>query len=100
MSSWLGYILLGKILIYLWQKFPFPRMLYFLKDLHECDLCSGVWIYFFAALVFKMDLLHLFGFSYYPILNEGITGGIVSFVVHIFSIGWKTKFDSGEVVIK
>ncbi len=100
MSSWLGYLVLGKVLIYLWQKFPFPKGYKIISGLHECDLCSGVWIYFFAALLFRMDLLNLFGLPYYPILNEGITGGVISFVVHIFSVGWKTKFDSGEVIIK
>lgn len=98
MSSWIGYIILGKVIIYLWQKFPIPRKWKFFSDLHECDLCSGVWIYFLAALIFRMDLLNLFGLPYFPILNEGVSGGIISFIVHIFSIGWKTKFSS-EVII-
>lgn len=43
-----------------------------------------------------MDLLEVLGFYYVPVLSELIVGGVISFLVHIFILGWKTKF---EVVV-
>jgi hypothetical protein len=78
------------------MKFPLsffaPR---FLSDLHECDLCSGVWIYCILSL-FGVDIIqNTLGYNV-PLLGNLVTGAITSFVVHIFSLGWKAKF---EVVV-
>lgn len=40
-----------------------------------------------------LSLLTVLGFQYVPILSELVTGGVVSFMMHIFVIGWKEKFD-------
>ena len=94
MLNWFGYALVGKVLIFLWQKFPIKNQ--WLGQLHDCDLCSGVWIYCALALLFGVDIVqNSFGISQ-TIAGELVTGAITSFVVHVFSIGWKTKF---EVVI-
>ena len=96
LSDWLVFILLGRLIIYLWQNFPLPEFLSERKTidyLHGCDLCSGVWVYSILAGFMQMDLLELFGFWYVPLLSELVVGAIVSFLTHIFIIGWKAKFD-------
>jgi hypothetical protein len=95
LSSWIIYILLGKLFIYLGQKFPLPQILEkskTIKQWHECDLCMGVWVYGLLAFFLKVDILSVLGFIYIPFVSELLTGGAVSFVVHIFSIGWRDKF--------
>lgn len=96
MIDWLVLAVAGKVLIYLWQEFPLPSQLKkfaFIDKLHVCDLCAGVHIY---ALVSWVTGLHFFG--YMPVASEYLTGGIVSFIVHIFSIGWQEKFSTTVVV--
>lgn len=89
----------GKLLIYLWQMFPLPvsdkktyisQLVY---KLHQCDLCSGVWIYCIIALLFGIDIIQAeFGYTV-QIAGALVTGAITSFVVHIFSLGWREKFE-------
>jgi hypothetical protein len=62
----------------------------FLGELVSCDLCLGVWVYWFFALIFGVNLFYELG--YIPILSELLTGAATSFVVHVFSIGWMDKF--------
>lgn len=99
MIEWMVFAATGKALIYLWMLFPFPpfiKMPAWLEKLHTCDLCSGTWIYGILALALKMDFVsQIFGVA--PnIVGEFCTAAITTFVVHIFSIGWKSKF---EVVV-
>ena len=107
--AYIGYALLGKLLIYLWQLFPLSSYLSSkwkpLQKLFGCDLCLGVWIFWFLALIFEeinpflsvMDkyvmystVLAVFAF----IFTAFLTGAITSFIVHIFSLGWNTKFQT------
>ncbi len=102
MANWLAYILIGKLFIYLWQQIPLPEKMEsnpIISKLHGCDLCAGVWIYSALALIMGVDILSLFGIQAYTIIKEGVTGGIISFVVHIFSLGWRDKF-SPDIVIR
>ena len=101
LSNWIIFLLVGRIIIYLWQSFPLPAALEkfrVIEKLHNCDLCAGVWIYGILSLFLGMDLLQVLGFSYVPLVSEFVTGGVVSFVVHIFSIGWHEKFNNILVV--
>jgi hypothetical protein len=85
---------IGEILIFIWMKFPLPNKIEFFTRLHECDLCSGVWIFFFLALLMRIDFLKLLGFDFYwPVASELITGGISSFVMWLVVAGWRSKFD-------
>lgn len=99
MLEWLTFAALGKLLIYLWQLFPISQkepktyVSQFIYKLHQCDLCSGVWIYSGLALLFGIDIIQTEFGSTVPIAGELVTGAITSFVVHIFSIGWKTKYE-------
>ena len=87
MLSWLIYAAIGKVLIYLWSKFPLPEKLEKIKQieqLHSCHLCSGVWIYTVLAWLLGVDLLELwFGFSHVIALSEIVTGCVTSYVIHL-----------------
>jgi len=96
----LVYLVLGKLLIFLWMEFPLPTFLveskfckaFHLQKLHECDLCSGFWVYFLIALITGWTLFPELGFYDYPFFTWIITAAIASFIMHIFSIGWRVKF--------
>lgn len=45
-----------------------------------------------------LDLLEVLGFSYVPVISELVTGGMVSFVVHVFILGWKEKFRNTLII--
>lgn len=95
----LAYIAIGKVLIYLGMQVPLPDFLKKIKTieyLHGCDLCLGVWVYGFLAFFMQMDLLSALMFHYVPFVSELVTGGTISFLVHLLTLGWKTKF---EVII-
>jgi hypothetical protein len=101
MISWLVFIIIGKLSVFLGQKFPLPNFLERnkkIKEWHECSLCFGVWIYALLALFLHMDILSVLGFSYVPVVSELLTGGVISFLVFIFSVGWKDYF-SPDIVI-
>jgi len=95
MPNWILYTIIGKILIYLWMKFPFSEKIEkikFIKELHECDLCSGVWFYSILAFVWKVHFLGIwFDFVYIPFIEELVTGCVTSYVVHLLSIGFREK---------
>lgn len=101
-SNWIILILVGKIILYLIQQFPLPEPLTKYKTivkLHECDLCGGVHVYALMSFVMSLYLLTAVGIDLYiPVVSEYITGGIISFLVHIFSLGWKEKFSNIVVV--
>ena len=90
LTDWLLFALLGKLLIYLTQQFPPVQKIKveFFQKLFECDLCLGVWIYFALSFVLKSDIFDLS----IPILGEFLTGVVTSFLVHIASVGFSTKF--------
>lgn len=95
-ASWLLFAAAGRILIYLWMIFPEPpfmKLLYWLEKLHRCDLCSGVWIYGILAVALKLDL---FGMG--NLITQAATGAITSYLVHIFLIGVREKFQPAIVV--
>jgi hypothetical protein len=102
MLSWFIFVGLGKLLIYLFMKFPLPKFvekINFISKLHDCDLCSGVWIYSIIALIWKIDVTNLwFGLPYVFIVGEIVTGCLTSFLVHIFSIGFREKFLNVTVI--
>jgi hypothetical protein len=45
------------------------------------------------AFVFKVNILNLFSIPYIFIISEFLTGAVVSFLIHLISLGWKTKFE-------
>lgn len=92
------FALVGKIIIFLLQKFPKHRLPFIgklfregelLDELFKCDLCLGFWIYFGLAFIFEINI----GIDV-PVLSEFIVGAVTAFVVHVFSVGWSTKFQN------
>jgi hypothetical protein len=80
--QWIAYAIVGRILIFVWQKFPDKYVpTQFIKSIHACDLCSGVYIY--VALAFVAGNGFILSF---------IVGCITSFVVWIFVKGFKSAF--------
>lgn len=101
MTDWLVYLLIGKLFLFLGQKFPLPDFLERnrkISEWHQCSLCFGVWVYAAFSYILGVDILQVLGISYIPLVSEFTTGGIVSFIVFIFSIGWKDYF-SPDIVI-
>ena len=64
----------------------------FIGGLHQCDLCSGVYIFSIVFWIFGIDLLHLLDLPYLPGWGEILSGGMVSFLVHLITIGFKERF--------
>lgn len=91
--GFLGYAALGKLLIYLGQKFVAANIKnQFLSRLFECDLCLGLWIYIGLAFFLRVSIFQDV-YEYVPVVSEIVTGSVATFVVHLLTIGWKTKFD-------
>lgn len=99
--NWIAFLLIGRLFIFLGQKFPLPDFLERnkkIKQWHECPLCFGVWVYAAFSWIMQVDVLQVLGISYIPLVSEFVTGGIVSFIVFIFSIGWQNYF-APDIVI-
>ncbi len=96
LAKWIIFLILGRIVIHIWQQFHFPRFLKkyeWLKKLHECDLCSGVYAYSILSFFMETDLLEVTGFGYIPIIGAVVTGIVISWLVHVFILGWKAKYE-------
>jgi hypothetical protein len=88
--SWLVTAVVGRILIYVWQKFPTRYVpTNFVKDIHACDLCSGVYLYSAAFL-----------FSGYGLVASFVLGVVTSFIVWVFMKGMKTLIAPETLIIK
>jgi len=94
MNKWVGFLGIGKILVYLLQKSPIPRSLPkgLLKELFECDLCLGFWIYLFLGVMLRKDIDE--EFSKNRLVSGLATASVSTFVVHLLSVGWRDKFST------
>lgn len=99
MLKFIIFALAGKLLIYLAQKFPFAKLPFvgklfcgdgFMAQLFSCDLCLGVWVYFLLSALSGIRILD--EIIVVPIVSEFMTGAITSFITHLISLGWNTKF--------
>jgi len=98
------YALVGKLLIYLIQQFPLTDKISAkhptLEKLFACDLCLGVWVYWAVAVIFRQNLFSSipspFGATWYMI-EYFMTGAITSFIMHLITLGWNSKFQIYEV---
>lgn len=92
-SAFLLYLGASKLLIYLGQMFLQANVKSgFLKKLSECDLCFGTWVCCALAVAFQITILD----DVLPrvfILSEIVTGCVSTFLLHLLTLGWKTKFD-------
>ena len=102
----IGFLLVGRLVVFVLQKFPFQKILFigkffeegkFLEQLFGCDLCLGVWVYAVLSYFLQIDFVeNMFNVNIF-LVNEIVTGMIASFVVYIFAIGWNTRFGILEV---
>ena len=101
MTQLLAFALIGRLTIFLLQKFPkhsLPiigklfREGRLLGDLFSCNLCLGVWVY--TGLAFLIDVNVTGELFYVPVLSEFVTGAIVSFIMHLISAGWEAQYSN------
>jgi hypothetical protein len=101
MTQLVVYALVGKLIIFLLQKFPkhtLPiigklfREGRLLGDLFSCNLCLGFWVYSGLAFLFQINLTN--EFFYIPILSEFVSGAIVAFLMHLISAGWEAQYQN------
>jgi hypothetical protein len=89
------YLAVGKVSIYLIQKFPLTEKIGkkwgLLEKLFNCQLCLGTWVFWFLAWMFG---LHFETVYYVPILSELLFGGCASFVMYLISAGWNSLFQT------
>jgi hypothetical protein len=92
--TYILYLLIGRLLIFIGMKFPlFTKSRYgFVRELFSCDLCLGVWIYTLLSIA-SGEILFKSWFYFWG-LNELITGCVSAFLVHVFLIGWREKFQT------
>lgn len=94
MLNWLIFAVVGRVLIYVWMKFELPFKNKWIEKIHECPLCSGVWIYGALALAFRVDIFsETFITTTATIIGELVTAVITSFLVHYFILGWKSQHE-------
>ncbi len=90
LRSWATVAALGRIIIFVWQKFPAKYVpTEFVKDVHACDLCSGTYLY---PVLFWLGGL--------DVVNAILFGVVTSFVVWVFVKGMKTLIEPQTLVIK
>lgn len=90
------FVIVGKLLIWTIQQFPYRPKIDFMEKLLSCDFCLGVWVYTVLNFVFNVNLMY----EFFDIigLNEIITGIIIAFIMRLISIGWQTQFTETIVV--
>jgi hypothetical protein len=78
----------------MFQKSPIPRALPdgTLKELVECDLCLGFWVYLFLGAIYKINIDEKLDEN--KLISRLATGSFATFVMHLLSIGWREKFST------
>lgn len=91
-------LLIGRLFIMLGMIFPpFSESRFsFVRQVWKCDLCAGVYVFTFLSFVMKETILETY--FYFPLIAELVTGCVASFLVHVFVIGWKSKFEVIEII--
>lgn len=87
----------GKVIIFLIQKFSknFDISNKYLVGLIGCGMCLGLWAFLLLSATLQV---HLFSdLFYFPVVSEIITAGLMTFTVHLLSIGWDEYF--GKIYI-
>ena len=97
-TDYFVFCVVGRIIIYVVQKASHSYLSLitnepwrdFLTKLFGCDLCLGVWVYFFLAWLINVNVLY--EYVYVPVLSWIVTGIITSFLVWLIMEGIKSKF--------
>ena len=103
----ISFLLVGSLSVYIIRKFPFHELLYinrlfedgkFLRELFDCRLCLGVWVFAFLSYILQINFIEwMFDRTGLIIVDQILTGAMASFVCHVFAMGWMTGF--GTTVI-
>ena len=93
MRDYIIYLGIGKLFVYLLQKSPIPRLLPegLLRELVECDLCLGFWVYLFLGVMLDQDIDEEIKNR---IVSKLATAGASTFIMHLLSVGWQEKFQN------
>lgn len=91
--SYLIYLIVGKALIFFGMKFAEDNEIgsKFIRKLLSCGLCWGFWVYSLLSLLLGERLF--VEFFYIPVISELATGGIVSLIIHLITLGWREQFE-------
>lgn len=99
MIEYFVFAAIGRLIIFLLQKFPFQKLPWignwwkeghFLEELFSCDLCLGVWVYSILSVIYRYNIVPYF---YIPVFSWVVTGMMTSFIVHVFTNGWKALYN-------
>lgn len=101
LEVWLIYLAAGRLLIWLLQINGLTRPAWdfhwALKELRECDLCLGFWVYLMLAAF--LPHAHFSSYVGWPTwLGVIVLAALSTFLAHLLRIGWQTKF--GVTVIE
>lgn len=98
MTDLIVWLLLGRLVIWIIQINGLTKGLLNLnsltRELRECDLCLGVWVFAGLAGLMRINMLEVF---YIPVLSEMLSGTLASFAVHLAVIGWRAKFGATDL---
>src|SRR5688572_11157035 len=91
LTTWLIYLAAGRLITWMLQvnglMRPFWNWKPLLRELGDCDLCLGFWIY----LVLAIPLPPAFGI--FPLVYEiAILAALTSLTAHLLRIGYSAKF--------
>lgn len=84
----------GKLFVFLLRKFPPFRDIMgkreFSRELYDCELCLGFWIYLFLSPFFKIKINPINN----RLLNNTVLAMITTFMVFLISDGWRANFET------
>jgi len=92
------YLFTGKLFLFLVRKFPpvivLSRKTEFSKELFDCDLCLGFWIYLALAPFFKIKIDTI---ENKPVRNT-VLAAVATFLMFLISSGWRENFENLVIV--
>ena len=88
----------GKLFIFLARKFPPFRAIMgkweFSRELFDCELCLGFWVYLALAPFFKIKIDTIEN----KLVRNTVLAGVTSFLVFLISAGWRENFENLVIV--
>jgi len=95
--EFLVFLASGRLLQFFAKRFPPLRdtaqKREFTKELYECNLCSGVWVYFFLSLFTDIDMK-----IKNKLVGKLILACLSSLMAYLISLGYEEAF--GKYVIE
>ena len=86
-------LLFGTLLINLIQKWSVNvSMTDYLREMVSCPLCLGVWVFTALSAAWGIDIVALVVGESIPVLNQFITGCVLSWVSFIFVGGLQLRY--------